>query len=128
MDDHRPMQRMHRSRDVIGPKSKIPIRLKCNDGSELVGYVHVCGQERIRDLVNDSRPFLPFETNEGKIAKLRRGESWRDIGALKRDLIDLWLSERNAFAKGTMQDIREQERQPLRLAITRPRAQATASP
>ena len=36
----------------------------------------------------------------GKIAKLRRGESWRDIGALKRDLIDLWLSERNAFAKG----------------------------
>ena len=72
MDDHRPMQRMHRSRDVIGPKSKIPIRLKCNDGSELVGYVHVCGQERILDLVNDSRPFLPFETNEGKILLINK--------------------------------------------------------
>ena len=61
-----------------------------------------------------------------KTLTVEQMEATRDIGALKRDLIDLWLSERNAFAKGVMQDIRSREDEPLRLAITPRRAQATA--
>ena len=60
-----------------------------------------------------------------KTLTVEQMEARRDIGALKRDLINLWLSECNAFAKGVMQDIRSQEREPLRLTITPPRAQAT---
>ena len=63
---------MHRSSDVIRPKTKVSVLLKWNNGSNLEGYVYVSGQERILDLVNDGKLFLPFETNEGKVLLINK--------------------------------------------------------
>ena len=39
---------------------------------------------------------------------MRRSKSWRDLGDLKRELLDLWTEERNAYAKEVMTDIEAQ--------------------
>ena len=36
--------------------------------------------------------------------------SWRNLGDLKRELLDLWTEERNAYAKKVMLDIEKQRR------------------
>ena len=41
---------------------------------------------------------------------MRRSKSWRDLGDLKRELLDLWTEERNSYAKGVMLDIEKQRR------------------
>jgi hypothetical protein len=38
-----------------------------------------------------------------RVNRIQRGPAWRDIGALKRELIDLWLDERNRLAKEALQ-------------------------
>lgn len=63
---------MHRSSDVIRPKSKVEILLRREDGTTLQGHVYVGGQERILDLVNDRKPFLPFETRDGKMLLINK--------------------------------------------------------
>ncbi len=45
-----------------------------------------------------------------KIAALRRGKSWGDLGDLKRDLLDLWTAERNDLAKRIVLDIEKQRK------------------
>ncbi len=45
-----------------------------------------------------------------KINRLRRSKAWRDLGDLKRELLDLWTEERNTLAKEVMQDIEVQRR------------------
>ncbi len=42
------------------------------------------------------------------IAKLRRSGDWNDLGALKRDLIDFWVVQRNALLKRIVKDIEAQ--------------------
>ena len=48
------------------------------------------------------------------IARLRLSKNWRDMGLLKRELRDLWLSERNALFKEAVKDIEAQRKQPQR--------------
>ena len=42
------------------------------------------------------------------INKLRRSKDWRDLGALKAELLDLTILERNKHAKLVVQDIEAQ--------------------
>ncbi len=46
------------------------------------------------------------------IAGINRSTDWRDIGALKRELIKMWIAERNEFAERVVKDIRAQEAAP----------------
>ena len=45
---------------------------------------------------------------KAKVNRLRRTKNWRDLGDLKRELLDLWTEERNAYAKEVMTDIEKQ--------------------
>ena len=45
-----------------------------------------------------------------KINRLRLSKDWRDLGDLKRELLDLWTEERNTLAKEVMQDIEAQRK------------------
>ena len=48
------------------------------------------------------------------VAGIKRSTDWRNIGALKRELIEMWIGERNAFAEGVVKDMREREREAAR--------------
>ena len=41
-----------------------------------------------------------------RMANLRMSADWRNIGALKRELIEMWIGERNAFAESVVKDLR----------------------
>ncbi len=45
-----------------------------------------------------------------KITRLWLSKDWRDLGDLKRELLDLWTEERNTLAKEVMQDIEKQRK------------------
>ncbi len=45
-----------------------------------------------------------------RITRIRLSKSWRDLGDLKRELLDLWTEERNVLAKTVMQDIEAQRK------------------
>ncbi len=40
------------------------------------------------------------------ITGIKRSTDWRDVGALKRELIEMWITERNAFAETMVKDIK----------------------
>ncbi len=40
------------------------------------------------------------------IAGVKRCKDWRDIGALKPELIEMWIAERNAFARRIVKDMK----------------------
>ncbi len=42
---------------------------------------------------------------------MRRSKAWRDLGELKRELLDLWTEEQNTLAKAVMLDIEAQRKQ-----------------
>ncbi len=46
-----------------------------------------------------------------KINRLRLSKRWRDLGDLKRGLLDMWTEERNTYAKEVMKDIEAQRKQ-----------------
>ncbi len=48
---------------------------------------------------------------KARITRMRRSKAWRDLGELKRELLDLWTEERNTLAKAVMQDIEAQRKQ-----------------
>ncbi len=45
-----------------------------------------------------------------KIIRMRRSGAWRNLGDLKRELLELWTEERNALAKEVMLDIDAQRK------------------
>ena len=48
---------------------------------------------------------------KARIMRMQRSKSWGDLGDLKRELLDLWIEERNTLAKEVMQDIEAQRKQ-----------------
>ncbi len=56
-------------------RSKIKTRttIKLKDGSVLNGHVYCSQDERLSDLLNSAKPFLPFETMDGKIIFVTKG-------------------------------------------------------
>ncbi len=54
------------------PKAKVAVELELNDGTLMMGSLFVSGTQRLSDLLNDDRSFLPFETSEGTVVSLRK--------------------------------------------------------
>ena len=53
------------------------------------------------------------------IDRIRRSSSWRDLGLLKRDLLNIWLAQRNIVFKSVVKDIevqRQERGQPTQVA------------
>ncbi len=47
---------------------------------------------------------------KARITRMRRSKAWRDLGELKRELLDLWTEEQNTLAKAVMLDIEAQRK------------------
>jgi hypothetical protein len=54
------------------PKAKVPVEVELDDGTLMMGALFVAGTQRLSDLLNDERQFLPFETSEGTVVSLRK--------------------------------------------------------
>jgi len=50
----------------------------------------------VREIANEYRR---EPDRRKRIIRLKLSKDWRDIGALKRELIEMWTAERNAFAE-----------------------------
>jgi len=53
-------------------KRPIDVELVFGDGSTLSGVLYVSHSERISDVLNDPRPFLPFHTDEGEFLLIQK--------------------------------------------------------
>ena len=53
-------------------KSQIEVELYLDDGSHFLGKFGIGQSERLSDLMNDGRDFLPFETSEGNVVMIRK--------------------------------------------------------
>jgi len=49
----------------VRTKSKAPVELVLEDGTNLAGHVFVGTDERVLDCLNDARPFVPFLQADG---------------------------------------------------------------
>ena len=63
---------MHRSSNVIRPKTKIRVQLQKDDGTTMDGFVFVGGQERVLDLLNNADPFMPFQHDDGRYVMINK--------------------------------------------------------
>lgn len=54
-------------------KKKVRVDLQLHDGTVLDGFVFCSPGERISDVLNDVREFIPFETHTNDIMMLRKG-------------------------------------------------------
>jgi DnaJ-domain-containing protein 1 len=53
-------------------KTKLQVEMELDDGAVLRGSVFVSQRQRLPDLMNDDRQFLPFETTDGLITIVRK--------------------------------------------------------
>jgi DnaJ-domain-containing protein 1 len=53
-------------------KEKMSVEMEIDGGARLMGHMFVAQNQRIPDLLNDERDFLPFETTEGLITIVRK--------------------------------------------------------
>jgi len=53
-------------------KLAVDVELVLSDGSQLSGCVHLLRSERVSDVFNGTRPFLPFHTEEGEFLLIRK--------------------------------------------------------
>ena len=53
-------------------KTKIEVEVELNDGARLLGSLFIKQMQRLSDLLNDTREFLPVQTSEGLIVHLRK--------------------------------------------------------
>lgn len=53
-------------------KAKVAVEVELDDGTLMMGSLFVGGMQRLSDLLNDDRRFLPFETSEGTVISLRK--------------------------------------------------------
>jgi ribosome maturation protein Sdo1 len=62
-------------------------------------------------MLTHQRSIIEAIAAEGKsvIAKLRRSNDWRDLGALKREMIDIWVIQRNYLLKNIVKDVESQK-------------------
>ena len=48
-------------------KNHVPVEVLLNNGSLLIGYLFLGNGERVLDLLNDARPFLPFRQDDANL-------------------------------------------------------------
>ena len=53
-------------------KTKLEIQVQLGDGARLLGFLFIQQMQRLSDLLNDPREFLPFQSPEGLIIHLRK--------------------------------------------------------
>ncbi len=53
-------------------KTKLEVEVELNDGARLLGSLFIHQMQRLSDLLNDPREFLPVQTPEGLIVHLRK--------------------------------------------------------
>lgn len=53
-------------------KTKLEVEVELNDGARLLGSLFIKQMQRLSDLLNDPREFLPVQTPEGLIVHLRK--------------------------------------------------------
>jgi len=53
-------------------KAKLSVEMEIDGGTRLMGHMFVAQNQRLPDLLNDNRDFLPFETTEGLITIVRK--------------------------------------------------------
>lgn len=54
------------------PKLKVAVEIELNDGTVMMGSMFLGNTQRLSDLLNDDRAFLPFENSEGMVVSLRK--------------------------------------------------------
>lgn len=73
-------------------KKKVAVNLQLADGTLLDGFVFCNQGERVSDVLNDTRDFLPFETHTSDIIMLRKGTIATilasDVDTVKKILTD----------------------------------------
>lgn len=73
-------------------KKKVAVNLQLADGTLLDGFIFCNQGERVSDVLNDPREFLPFETHTSDIMMLRKGTIGtilaRDAETVKKNLTD----------------------------------------
>lgn len=62
---------MYESDDRIA-KLKVEVEVALDDGARLLGFLFVKPMQRLSDLLNDQRGFLPFQTSDGLIVHLKK--------------------------------------------------------
>ncbi len=62
---------MYESDEKI-PKYEIEVQVELDNGTQLLGSLFVKQLQRISDLLNDPRQFLPFQNSDGTIVYLRK--------------------------------------------------------
>ena len=53
-------------------KSQVEVELHLDDGSHYLGKFGLGMSERLSDMMNDDRKFLPFETSDGQVVVIRK--------------------------------------------------------
>ncbi len=53
-------------------KTKLEVEVELTDGARLLGFLCIKQMQRLTDLLNDPREFLPVQTPEGLIVHLRK--------------------------------------------------------
>ena len=52
---------------VVRQKHRAEVELTMHDGVTRSGSIYLCPQQRIVDIMNDERKFLPFEDDAGEV-------------------------------------------------------------
>ncbi|MHA1154002.1 MAG: J domain-containing protein [Alphaproteobacteria bacterium] len=62
---------MYESEHKIG-KVRLEVEVELDDGARLLGFLFIKQMQRLSDLLNDTREFLPFQSSDGLIVHLRK--------------------------------------------------------
>ena len=62
---------MYGSEEQI-PKYKTEVQVQFDDGASVLGFVFLKQMQRVSDLLNDPRQFLPFQKSDGPIVYVRK--------------------------------------------------------
>jgi hypothetical protein len=71
-------------------RAQIEVELTLTDGTRMIGYLYAAAGQRLVDLLNDHRSFVPFTDEAGDIVILNKGSIARlspvdkSIGAPKK--------------------------------------------
>lgn len=53
-------------------KQKLEVQIELDDGARLLGFLFVKQMQRLSDLLNDERCFLPFQTLDGLVIHIKK--------------------------------------------------------
>ncbi len=66
-------------------KNKVEVKIELDDGTTMLAGVFLTAQQRLSDMLNDDRRFLPLQTTDGIITNLRKNAIYR-VTPLNQDV------------------------------------------